>query len=128
MAMNIHRSRPSGSDPAGGPADEPSEPVDRRAFVRVLTGKGALALGAFAVGFGIDALWARLVRGPRLEREEYPRLIVGAYRVHHSVVGYLAVVIGLLYFPLALIPLGLGIIVGHGRRDRWGFLERVERG
>jgi len=89
--------------------------------------KGALGFGAFAAGFGIDALWARLVRGPRLDRDEFPRLVVGPYRVHHSVVGYLTVAAGLIYRPTILIPLGVGIIVGHGRRDRWGFLERVAR-
>jgi hypothetical protein len=50
---------------------------------------------------------------------------VGAWRVHHSVVGYLAVLLGIFLVPEVLIPLGLGIIVGHARRDRLGFLERV---
>jgi hypothetical protein len=102
--------------------------LSRRAFLRMALGKGTLALGAFVAGFGIDALWARLVRGPRPDREEYPRLVLGPYRVHHSVVGYLAVAIGLVHQPVVLIPLGLGIIIGHGRRDRWGFVERVGRG
>jgi hypothetical protein len=95
--------------------------------VRSGLAKSSTALAAFAAGFGIDALWARLVRGPRLERVEYPRVVVGGYRVHHSVVGYLALVVGAVYLPWVLVPLGLGIVVGHGRRDRWGFLERVAR-
>lgn len=123
--MNIHRSEPSGSDSGGTPGDEGPAPVSRRAFLRWLVRQGTLALAAFAAGLGIDALWARLVRGPRLEREDYPRFVVGGYRVHHSIVGYLAVVVGVAYLPIVLVPLGLGIIVGHGRRDRWGFLERV---
>jgi hypothetical protein len=29
-------------------------------------------------------------------------------------------------YPLVLVPLGLGMIVGHGRRDRlFWFIERV---
>ena len=125
--MNIHRSPASGSDTSGVPAEARKEPLSRRAFLRMALAKGGLALGAFAAGLGTDAVWARLVRGRRLDREEYPRFVLGPYRVHHSVVGYLAVVVGLVYQPLVLIPLGLGIIVGHGRRDRWGFIERVAR-
>jgi hypothetical protein len=102
--------------------------MGRRAFLRAGLRTGSLALGAFAAGFSIDALWARLVRGRRLERSDYPRFVVGGFRVHHSALGYAAVIVGLIYRPVILIPLGLGIIVGHGRRDRWGFLERVPRG
>jgi len=87
-----------------------------------------VAAGAFLAGYGIDAAWARLVRGPGLDRTDHPRFVVGGWRVHHSLVGYLAVALGVFVWPGVLVPLGLGIIVGHGRRDRWGFLERVRRG
>lgn len=86
----------------------------------------AVALSAFVVGWLVDALWARLVRGLHLERERYPKLLVGRYRIHHNVVGYIALALGLFWHPLLLIPFGLGMIVGHRRRDRliW-FIERV---
>jgi len=86
----------------------------------------ATVVGAFAVGYLIDAVWARVVRGFRLEREEYPKMILGRYRVHHNVVGYLCLAVGLFYRPMVLIPLGLGMIVGHRMRDRlFWFVERV---
>lgn len=86
-----------------------------------------MALGAFVGGFLIDAAWARALRGVHLEREDYPKLVMGRYRIHHNVVGYLLLVIGLWTHPWILIPAGLGIIVGHRTRDRllW-FLEAVE--
>jgi hypothetical protein len=87
----------------------------RRAFLVAL---------AFGVGYGIDFVWARLVRGVNLERVDYPKFVLGRFRVHHSVVGYLAVVAGLFVYPAVLVPLGAGIIVGHGMRERmFGFIE-----
>jgi hypothetical protein len=100
--------------------------LDRRAFLRAMITKSAIALGAFAGGFLVDAAWARAVRGPRLEREDYRRLVLGRFRVHHNVVGYVLVVVGLFVRPTVLVPLGLGMIVGHGLRDRlFWFVERV---
>ncbi len=53
--------------------------------------------------------------------------MVGSYRVHHNVVGYLMLLVGLFAYPVVLIPLGLGMIVGHGIRDRlFWFVERVD--
>jgi hypothetical protein len=86
-----------------------------------------VAAGAFALGVAIDDAWARLVRGLRLEREDYPRVVLRGVRIHHNVVGYVAIAAGLFAYPVLLIPLGLGMIVGHGRRDRlYWFLEGVE--
>lgn len=98
---------------------DPQAPITRRALLVGI---------AFAVGILIDTVWARLVRGVRLERENYPKFILGEYRVHHNVVGYLSVLAGLFVYPGLLIPLGLGMIVGHARRDRliW-FIERAPR-
>ena len=104
---------------------EPPPVHTRAAFLRLLARRAAWAGAAFAVGFSVDAVWARLVRGVRLEREQYPTAVVGGWRVHHNVVGYLLLVAGAFWRPLLLIPAGLGMIVGHRRRDRlWWFLER----
>ena len=101
--------------------------MTRRDFVVRLASRTGVAVGAFAVGFATDDLWARLVRGFRLERESYPRAIVAGWRLHHNVVGYLLVIAGALWRPILLIPAGIGMIVGHRRRDRlWWFLERAE--
>ena len=100
--------------------------MTRGAFLGSLGRSLLLAIGAFAAGYSVDWAWARLVRGARLERERYPQAVVGGWRVHHNVVGYLLVVGGVLRRPLLLMPAGLGMIVGHRRRDRlWWFLERV---
>jgi hypothetical protein len=100
--------------------------VTRAAFLDVLGRRALIVVGAFAAGYSVDWIWARLVRGARLERETYPRAILGGWRIHHNVVGYLLVVAGAVWRPLLLIPAGLGMIVGHRRRDRlWWFIERV---
>ena len=100
--------------------------MDRRAFLRAAAGKAGLATGAFALGLGVDTLWARAVRGWRLEREDYPRMVVGGWRIHHNVIGWALLVVGLFYGRLVLIPLGLGMIVGHRIRDRlFWFAERA---
>lgn len=106
---------------------DPYASLGRRAFVRQVLGRSAAATGAFGLGLLVDAGWARAVRGLRLEREDYPRMIVGRYRIHHNVAGYLLVAAGLFRYPLVFVPLGLGMIVGHRIRDRllW-FVERVE--
>ena len=84
------------------------------------------AAGAFVLGLLVDEGWARAVRGPRLEREDYPRMVLGSYRIHHNVIGWILLLVGVFAFPWVLIPLGLGMIVGHRRRDRlFWFLERV---
>lgn len=106
----------------------PTDDLSRAAFLRDVARGSGVASGAFALGVAVDALWARLVRGWRLDRADYPRLVVGGFRVHHNLVGYAALVVGLFAHPLVLVPLGLGMIVGHRRRDRllW-FLERTGR-
>lgn len=106
--------------------DPASEAITRAAFLASL-GRRALAVAAaFVAGYSVDWVWARLVRGFGLERERYPRAVVVGWRVHHNVVGYVLVLAGIVWHPLLLIPAGLGMIVGHRRRDRlWWFLERV---
>lgn len=101
--------------------------LTRREFLRSF-GRGAgVGAGALALGLLADQLWARAVRGFRLEREDYPRFVVGRYRVHHNVVGYLLILVGLFVHPVVLVPLGLGMIVGHGLRDGlFWFAERVQ--
>lgn len=100
--------------------------LDRRTFLREMARRGAIALGAFALGLLVDTVWARIVRGWRLEREDYPRLVIGGWRIHHNVVGYLLLVGGLFAYPVVLVPLGLGMIVGHRLRDRlFWFMERA---
>jgi hypothetical protein len=109
------------------PAPDPAPDLDRRAFLAAALPKAATAVAACALGFLIDDGWARAVRGLRLQRADYPRMVVGGWRVHHNVVGWALLVVGLFALPWVLIPLGLGMIVGHRRRDRlFWFLERVE--
>jgi hypothetical protein len=99
----------------------------RAEFLRILGRRGGTIAGAFILGYLIDSTWARLVRGLHLERERYPRLVLGNVRVHHNVAGYVAILAGLVVYPTVLIPLGLGIIVGHGLRDRlFWFIERLD--
>ncbi len=45
-------------------------------------------LGGFVLGYLIDAGWARIVRGVHLERRNYKKFIVGRFRIHHNVLGY----------------------------------------
>ena len=75
----------------------------------------------------IDYSWARVVRGMHLEKKNYKKLIVKKIRIHHNVIGYILVIFGFFYYPLILIPAGIGMIVGHGIRDRglFWFAERI---
>jgi hypothetical protein len=108
-------------------SDDSGSNIDRRDFLRVAARRTAVSTGAFALGLLVDTTWARAVRGLRLQREDYPRMIVGSWRVHHNVVGWALLVVGLFRYRLVVVPLGLGMIVGHGIRDRlFWFLERVE--
>ncbi len=88
---------------------------------------GLAILSAFVLGYSIDACWARAVRGIRLEREKYKKLIVGKFRIHHNVLGYISILFGFSMYPVFLVPLGLGVIVGHRIRDRllW-FVEVID--
>ena len=109
------------------PEEESTHRLSRRAFIRTMIPVAATTLGAFAIGFSIDAVWARVVRGLRLEREDYRKLVLGSFRIHHNVVGYLLVLIGLFFHPVVFVPMGLGMIVGHRVRDRmFWFIERVD--
>lgn len=89
--------------------------------------QGLVILSAFVLGYGIDAGWARAVRGLRLEREKYKKLIVGKFRIHHNVLGYILILVGFSMYPVLLVPAGLGIIVGHRIRDRlFWFVEAID--
>jgi len=83
-------------------------------------------MGAFVLGYGIDASWARAVRGIRLEKKKYKKLIVGRFRIHHNVLGYFLILVGFSMHPVVFVPMGLGVIVGHRIRDRlFWFVEMV---
>ena len=116
-----------GGDPDGAGADERHPPLTRRVFLRTAARRTGIVTGAFALGLLVDTTWARAVRGLRLEREGYPTMVVGSWRVHHNVVGWALLVVGLFRYPWVLVPLGAGMIVGHRIRDRlFWFIERVE--
>ena len=107
--------------------DVGAQDISRAQFLRLTARRSGAAAGALLLGFVVDGAWARLVRGARLQRERYPTLVLGRYRVHHNVVGYLAVVVGIFLYPWLLVPFGLGMIVGHRMRDRlFWFIEGVE--
>lgn len=82
---------------------------------------------SFLLGYLIDNSWARVVRGRHLERKNYKKLIVKKIRIHHNVIGYILVIIGFFYYPLILVSIGIGMIVGHGIRDRglFWFVEKI---
>lgn len=93
--------------------------MTRRAFL--------LALGAFTAGLLVDAAWGAFTRRGGNDPNADPPFVVGGWRIHHNVVGYALVLVGVFAYPVVLIPLGLGMIVGHGIRDRlFWFAERVD--
>jgi hypothetical protein len=54
-------------------------------------------------------------------------VVFGRYRIHHNVVGWMALLVGVAYQPWILVPFGLGMIIGHRIRDRlFWFIERVD--
>jgi len=48
-----------------------------------------------------------------LSEFEQPRLVISHYRIHHSVIGVLIIVIGYYYRNYIIIALGTGIYVSH---------------
>jgi len=101
--------------------------LSRREFLDVGLRRAGVALAALGAGLLVDTVWARLVRGWHLERPEYPKVVFGHYRIHHNVVGWIALLVGVVYEPWILVPFGLGMIIGHRIRDRlFWFVERVD--
>ncbi len=82
----------------------------------------------FLIGYYLDYFWARVQRGMHLEKKEYYKFIFGEMRVHHNWIGYVMILFGFFWYPLILVPAGIGSIVGHRIRDNlFWFIERVEK-
>jgi len=82
---------------------------------------------SFITGYLIDFIWARILRGMNLKKKRYKKIVLGGFRIHHNLIGYSLVVIGLFYLQLVLIPLGMGMIIGHAIRkgEPILFIERT---
>jgi hypothetical protein len=107
--------------------DDGRQNLSRRAFLDVGLRRAGVVLASLSAGLLVDTVWARLVRGWHLERPEYPKVVFGRYRIHHNVVGWMALLVGVAYQPWILVPFGLGMIIGHRIRDRlFWFIERVD--
>ena len=90
--------------------------------------KEAIIILSFILGFLIDFFWARLVRGWHLEKKNYIKMIFWKVRIHHNILGYASVVIGIFWNGIILIPAGLGVIIGHATRKGepvW-FIEKAK--
>ena len=83
---------------------------------------------SFALGYFIDNSWAKIQRKIPSEKDEYFKIIVRRIRIHHNWLGYVAIIWGFFDYPLILVPMGIGIIIGHKIRDNlFWFIESVEK-
>jgi len=81
----------------------------------------------FILGYSIDWVWARVVRGFKLEKKHYKKMIVGSIRIHHNIIGYVFIIIGFFFYTAFFVSLGIGMIIGHRIRDRFfWFVEFVK--
>jgi hypothetical protein len=83
-----------------------------------------IILVSFVAGYAFDNIWAFTVKRPSQEKDKHSKFIVRRIRIHHNFMGYALVVLGLFFYPLYLMPAGLGIIAGHKIRDNlFRFIE-----
>lgn len=85
---------------------------------------------SFLVGYGIDNFWAwvqKKIPGKK-KGDRHLKIIIKRARLHHNIVGYLIIITGFFYYPLILVPFGIGIILGHRVRDElFWFIEGIDK-
>ena len=83
---------------------------------------------SFALGYLIDNSWAVIQRKIPSKKHEYFKFIIRRIRIHHNLIGYVAIIGGFFVYPLILVSAGIGMIVGHKIRDNlFWFVENVEK-
>ena len=84
---------------------------------------------SFLLGYFIDRYWSHLQRKIPGKKNEYFKFVTKRRRFHHNFVGYVMIILGFFYYPLILVPVGMGIIMGHKIRDElFWFVEGVGKG
>ena len=85
-------------------------------------------LVSFLAGYAIDNLWAFLQKRLLRTKDDYVKFIVRRIRIHHNLLGYILIILSLFFYPLILMPAGLGMIFGHKiRDDLFKFFEVLEK-
>jgi hypothetical protein len=90
--------------------------------------EAAIILFSFIFGYAFDNLWAKVTYKipSKVRKNDYAKFIFGEIRIHHNFLGYILIVFGFFIYPLFLVPIGLGIIIGHRLRDRlFWFVENI---
>ena len=84
----------------------------------------------FLIGYSLDNICARIsknIPGKR-KKDRHMKLILRKVRIHHNIAGYLIIIIGFFYYPLVLVPFGIGMILGYRVRDElFWFVESIDR-
>lgn len=87
-----------------------------------------IILLSFALGYFIDNSWATIQRKIPSKKHGYFKFIIRRIRIHHNLIGYVAIIWGFFAYPLILVSAGIGMIVGHKiRYDLFWFVENVEK-
>mgnify|MGYP001174936720 CR=1 FL=1 len=82
----------------------------------------------FIFGLAIDKIFAEISIKFAPKGQRTMKLILGKYRIHHNWMGYVMVILGLIFLNMFFLGIGLGMVVGHGLRrgESFWFLEEVK--
>ena len=88
-----------------------------------------LIIGLF---FGIfaDYFWAFIVNWPKHKGKIPVAVHIFKYHIHHSTLGFIFILVGLLidFYSSIIIGFGFGIIISHTIRTKeFMFIEKVEK-
>jgi hypothetical protein len=87
-----------------------------------------IILLSFLIGYLIDNSWAFIVKKIPKTKDKHFEFIVRRVKIHHNFSGYILIIIGFFIYPLFLVSMGLGMIVGHKIRDNlFWFIELIEQ-
>lgn len=76
-----------------------------------------IILISFLIGYSVDNLWAFIQKKLSKDKKNYKKFIVKRIRIHHNLFGYVLIIFSLFFYPIILMPAGLGMISGHKIRD-----------
>ncbi len=79
---------------------------------------------SFLIGYCLDTILANA--SDIIYNDGSKGFHIGKKRIHHNILGYLLVILSLFYYLPVLMGLGLGMIAGHGLREKgFWFLESL---
>ena len=79
---------------------------------------------SFIIAYILDTCFA--IISNKFYKNKLKGFHIGKYRIHHNLIGYISVIVGVFYYPQIFVGFGLGMILGHGFRDKgFWFVENI---